>query len=81
MNVRHRLHTMSDQTVPMWTLGDRLAKARDGAGISVQRMADLLGVDVARIGQTRALDGMVESANGRSTWTYHPDDGLTIVCA
>lgn len=38
-------------------------------------------VDVARIGQTRALDGMVRSANGRSTWTYHPDDGLTVVCS
>lgn len=36
--------------------------------------------DFLRIEQTRALDGMVESANGRSTWTYHPDDGLTIVC-
>lgn len=37
--------------------------------------------DLARIEQTRALDGMVESESGRSTWTYHPDDGLTIVCS
>ncbi len=31
-------------------------------------------------GADPGLDGMVESSNGRSTWTYHPDDGLTIVC-
>lgn len=40
----------------------------------------LESVDFSRIEQTRALDGMVSSANGRSTWTYHPDAGLTIVC-
>ena len=36
--------------------------------------------DFARMDQTRALDGKVGSRNGRSTWTVHPDDGLTIVC-
>jgi hypothetical protein len=36
--------------------------------------------DFARMEQTGALDGMVESRNGRSTWTFHPDGGLTIVC-
>lgn len=38
-------------------------------------------VDFSRMEQTRALDGMVASANGRSTWTYHPDDGLIVVCS
>lgn len=37
--------------------------------------------DVALMGETRALDGRVESTNGRTSWTYHPDDGLNIVCA
>ncbi len=40
----------------------------------------LSAVDIQRVGQTRALDGMVESADGRTTWTYHPDDGLYVVC-
>lgn len=35
---------MSNVIIPDWTLGDRLAKARDVADISVQRMADLLRV-------------------------------------
>lgn len=37
--------------------------------------------DRAKMGSTRALDGRVESANGRSSWTYHPDDGLNIICS
>lgn len=37
-------------------------------------------IDLDKMGSTRALDGRVESANGRSSWTYHPDDGLNIVC-
>ncbi len=36
--------------------------------------------DLALMEQTRALDGRVASANGRTSWTYHPDDGLSIVC-
>lgn len=35
---------MSDQTIPTWTLGDRLAKARETAGIGVQQMARLLDI-------------------------------------
>lgn len=31
-------------TLPTWTIGDRLRKAREHAGISVQEMADRLGV-------------------------------------
>ena len=31
-------------SLPTWTLGDRLRKARDHAGLSVQEMADDLGV-------------------------------------
>lgn len=50
-------------------------------GVWARETECLESVDFSRIEQTRALDGMVESANGRSTWTYHPDDGLTIVCA
>ena len=30
--------------IPIWTLGDRMAKALDHAGIGVQEMADYLGV-------------------------------------
>lgn len=35
---------MSNTVIPVWTLGDRLAKAREMAGISVQAMADQLKV-------------------------------------
>lgn len=35
----------------------------------------------ARIGNTRALDGTLSAESDRAsmTWTYHPDDGLSIV--
>ena len=36
--------------------------------------------DVRKIADTRALDGRVESSNGRSSWSYHPDDGLSLIC-
>jgi hypothetical protein len=49
-------------------------------GIWASETGCLEEVDFDRIGQTRALDGMVRSANGRSTWTYHPDSGLSVVC-
>lgn len=36
---------MSDTTtIPTWTLADRLAKARDHAGVSQAEMADYLGM-------------------------------------
>jgi hypothetical protein len=36
---------------------------------------------IDRIGNTRALDGTqsAEAPNVVATWTYHPDDGLSIV--
>lgn len=36
---------MTATRTPQWTLGDRLAKARDEAGLTVQQMADRLGVN------------------------------------
>lgn len=43
-NVVRRVAAMSDQIIPTWTLGDRLAKARETAGIGVQQMARLLNI-------------------------------------
>jgi hypothetical protein len=61
-----------------------LPTATGFAGDALRTWGDETGcleaVDYERIMQTRALDGMVESSAGRSTWTYHPDDGLNIVC-
>lgn len=37
-------------------------------------------VDLQKMIETRALDGRVESANQRSSWTYHPDNGLKVIC-
>lgn len=34
--------------------------------------------DVARMVQTRALDGTQHSKNQLTTWTYHPDKGLNL---
>ena len=57
-----------------------------GTAVSLDRMRRAgqetgawAAVDVARMGTTRALDGTIRSADGRATWTYHPDSGLTIV--
>jgi len=36
--------TRAQGTVPEWTLGDRMGKALDHAGIGMQEMADYLGV-------------------------------------
>lgn len=36
--------------IPQWTVGDRMAKALDVAGISRQEMADYLGVDRNTVG-------------------------------
>lgn len=35
--------------------------------------------DVARMLHTRALDGTQRTADGKASWTFHPDDGLQIV--
>jgi len=37
------------------------------------------GADVQRMNTARALDGTIESSDGRATWNYHPDNGLQIV--
>ena len=37
-------------TIPEWTKGDRLAKALKSAGVSVQDMADYLGVSRQTVG-------------------------------
>lgn len=69
---------------PPWRFhldADATADGISALGIWARETGCLDEVDFDRIGQTRALDGMVESVNGRSTWTYHPDDGLVIVCA
>ena len=40
---------MSDSVVVVWTLGDRLAKARRTAGVGREEMADYLGVSAQAI--------------------------------
>ena len=49
----------------------------------LEAVAEELGVwsvaDAKRMGETRALDGTLSSANGSVTWSYHPDSGLDIV--
>ena len=49
----------------------------------LETVAEELGVwsvaDAKRMGETRALDGTLSSANGAVTWNYHPDSGLDIV--
>jgi hypothetical protein len=37
-------------------------------------------IEVSKILGTRSLDGRVESRTGRASWTYHPDNGLDIIC-
>jgi len=49
----------------------------------LEAVAEELGVwsvaDAKRMGETRALDGTLSSANGAVTWNYHPNSGLDIV--
>ena len=35
---------MSDELIPAWTLGDRLAKARQVAGLNISELAHALGI-------------------------------------
>lgn len=35
--------------------------------------------DVARMLRTRALDGTQHTADGKVSWTYHPDNGFQLV--
>lgn len=37
-------------------------------------------LEVQTIVSTRAMDGRVDSRNGLASWSYHPDDGLDILC-
>lgn len=37
-------------------------------------------LDYDKMGQTRSVDGRVTSANGRTSWSYHPDQGLNLTC-
>ncbi len=56
-------------------------------GISIDQLGELLEEldfspgTMSRIGNTRALDGTLtaEAPHVRASWTYHPDDGLSIV--
>lgn len=43
------LSIVAEVVIPEWTLGDRLAKARKGAGIKQQDLADYLGVSIGSI--------------------------------
>jgi hypothetical protein len=79
---------------PYINLGDdghslSLDGAPDGtkAGITIAetqcmfRHLDTPDSIIARMGNTRALDGMQDEDGGglHYTWTYHPDDGLDII--
>ena len=51
---------------------DKLTKAGEVTGLWGP-------ADVKRMGTTRALDGTQKTADGKVSWTYHPDNGLQIV--
>lgn len=58
---------------------------KDDRGVlALQAIADFTdcwtATDYETMKKTRGVDGLVESANGRSTWRYHPMDGLTLTC-
>lgn len=58
---------------------------RFGTTPQLEEFLDELGFNASavmqRIGNTRALDGTLEAAADDyvATWTYHPDDGLSMV--
>jgi transcriptional regulator with XRE-family HTH domain len=67
---------MSTATIPRWTIGDRLTKAREHAGLSSQGMAEAMGVHRNTIsnwetGKIRASQPVViawSSVTGVPTW-------------
>ena len=64
---------------------DQVSATFYGVGLDeLEGLLDELGFSPAvmnRIGNTRALDGTqtAQTAHVTATWTYHPDDGLSIV--
>lgn len=76
------MRTVSDTMTPMWTLGDRLAKAREHAGISAQDMAARLGVgrntisnwENDRVSVSRAAILAYASVTGVPSWWIENDD-------
>jgi transcriptional regulator with XRE-family HTH domain len=74
-------------TVPVWTIGDRLRKARTSAGLSTKDLADALGVHSATVSRFEA-DGAVPRRGYVTLWALRcgvsvewlregvePDDG------
>jgi hypothetical protein len=66
-----------------------IVQARDGErqgslGAAMHSFGDVTGclsdLDYEMMSKTRALDGRVESTKGRSSWTFSPDGGLSLVC-
>ena len=60
---------------PAWSLGDRLRKAREQAGLKQEEMADILGVSPATIsnwekGQRHARGGEIEMVR---RWAHETD--------
>lgn len=54
--------------------------ALDALGLMLEELG-FPSSTMSRIGNTRALDGTLEAEGEKATayWTYHPDDGLSIV--
>ncbi len=52
---------------------------------SLEKLGTVLGLweplDVARMYQTRAIDGTMTTVDGTCSWTYSPEDKIVIVCA
>jgi hypothetical protein len=72
-----------DKTLVIDTLGEEYGTGSatfDGLMCTLNELKTPQAV-IARMGQTRALDGM-QSAHWDSfdaSWTYHPDDGLDVI--